>query len=109
MPSRQSPLVLSGVLLDEQSSIGLAELCRSAGLHAEQIIAMVEEGLLEPVGKDPHSWRFTGMAVRRVHIAVHLQRDLQVNLSGAALALELLDEIRELRRRLEVLQSELTD
>jgi chaperone modulatory protein CbpM len=101
--------VLSGHVLDEEFSLSLAELCRSADLHAEQIVAMVEEGLLEPVGKDPHTWRFSGTAVRRVHIAIHLQRDLQVNLSGAALALELLDEIRELRTRLEVLQSELTD
>lgn len=109
MAQRSSPPVLSGRLLDEQFDIGFAELCRSAGLHAEQVIAMVEEGLLEPAGRDPRSWRFSATAVRRVRIAVRLQRDLLVNLSGAALALDLLDEIRELRTRLEVLESQLTE
>jgi len=37
--------------------------------------------------------------VKRVRTAVHLQRDLGVNLAGAALALELLDRIAELEHR----------
>jgi len=36
--------------------------------------------------------------LRRVKTAIHLQRDLGVNLAGAALALELLDRITELER-----------
>jgi chaperone modulatory protein CbpM len=38
--------------------------------------------------------------VRRVRTVVRLQRDLGVNLPGAALALELLERIEELQRRL---------
>ena len=51
--------------------------------------------------REPHSWRFTGVHMRRVRIACHLQSDLGVNLAGVALALQLLDEIEELRERLE--------
>jgi chaperone modulatory protein CbpM len=42
--------------------------------------------------------------VRRVEIALRLQRDLQVNLAGAALALDLLEETQRLRARLQSLE-----
>ncbi len=45
------------------------------------------------------AWQFHISSVKRVRTAVHLQRDLGVNLAGAALALELLDRIVELERR----------
>jgi chaperone modulatory protein CbpM len=43
-------------------------------------------------------WHFHISSVRRVRTTVHLQRDLGVNLPGAALALELLDRIAELQK-----------
>ncbi len=49
-------------------------------------------------------WRFPGVSVRRVRTVVRLQRDLGVNVAGAALAIELLDEINALRARLEALE-----
>jgi hypothetical protein len=43
-------------------------------------------------------WRFHIGSVRRVRMVRRLQRDLGVNLPGAALALELLDRIAKLER-----------
>jgi len=43
-------------------------------------------------------WRFTYTEIRRVQTAVRLQRDLRINLPGCALALDLLDELEELRQ-----------
>jgi chaperone modulatory protein CbpM len=40
------------------------------------------------------------VSVRRVRCALELKRDLGVNWAGAALALELLDELNSLRARL---------
>jgi len=53
-----------------------------------------------PEGTAPERWRFPGMQLRRARVAVRLQRDLGVNTAGAALALQLLDEIEALRARL---------
>lgn len=89
---------LLGVVLDDALSLSLRELCHSCGVSAEQVLAMVEEGVVEPYGAEPRVWRFPGASIRRVQIALRLQRDLQVNLAGAALALELLDELEALRR-----------
>ena len=89
---------LNGVLLAEDVEFSLRDMCEVCGVHAEVIIEMVEEGLAEPRGAAPREWRFTGVAVYRVQRALRLQRDLDVNLAGAALALDLLDELERMRR-----------
>lgn len=103
----KTPAEMSGSvaeLLDEECGFSLAELCRLTRLSAEQLIEMVDEGVLEPAGSLPAQWRFPAPALRRAQIAVRLQRDLHVNLAGTAVVLELLDEVRELRARLRVLE-----
>jgi len=92
-------VTLTGVVLDEEEPVTLGQLCRCCGVDAEFVTEMVEYGIVEPVGDDPHRWRFAGPALRRVTTVVRLNRDLGVNLPGAALAVELLDELAELRRR----------
>ena len=88
---------LVGTLLDERSAFTLHELCRACGVHAELVIEMVDEGVLEPRGAAPAEWRFPGSAVTRAQKALKLTRDLRVNWPGAALALDLLEEIEQLR------------
>jgi len=92
-------MILSGDLLDDDMRVTLAELCKMCGVEAEQIRAMVEEGVVEPHGSHPREWRFSGAVVKRIQVAVRLQRDLRINLPGVALALELLDELEELRQQ----------
>lgn len=95
--ARRKVRQLSGTLLDDRAVFTLRELCVACGVHAEIVIDMVEEGVLEPRGADPADWRFPGSAVTRAHRALKLARDLRVNWPGAALALDLLEEIERLR------------
>lgn len=97
---------LTGLLLDEQCLLSLGELSRACDVSAEFIVELVHEGILDPQGVDTAHWRFHGTGLRRARTVVRLQRDLGVNLSGAALALELMDEIETLRQRLRVLDSQ---
>jgi chaperone modulatory protein CbpM len=46
-------------------------------------------------------WQFSGEALRRARLALRLHRDLEVNLAGVALALQLMAEIDGLRRAIE--------
>ncbi len=96
--------VISGVVLDESVDFSLGELCQYCGVGVEVLIDMVDEGLLEPIGSGPDNWRFPGSALQRAQTALRLTHDLRVNLAGAALALELLDELDSLRRQLRLLQ-----
>lgn len=93
-------------ILEEQTQLTLADLCRACAVHAERIIELVDAGVLEPRGREPARWRFGGASLYRTRMALRLQRDLEINLAGAALALELLDEIESLRTRLRVLGAE---
>lgn len=92
--------IVTGVVLDDGVDFSLGELCRCCGISAETALEMVDEGLLDPIGGDPASWRFRGSALWRVRAALRLTHDLRVNLAGAALALELMDELDDLRRHL---------
>lgn len=98
---------LSGIILDEQTFLTLPEISHACAVQAEYIVELVEEGLITPeVGpenREPHTWRFTGMHMRQVRIALHLQGDLDVNLAGVGLALQLLDEVEALRTRLKAM------
>jgi chaperone modulatory protein CbpM len=96
---------MSGDILEEDMALTLAELCRTCQVSADHVIELVEHGIVEPQqGDQPVQWRFHGISVRRVRCAQRLERDLGVNLAGAALALDLLDELEQLRRRLQRLE-----
>jgi len=97
--------LLRGDLLDEDVEMTLAQLCQACELSEAQIIELVEQGVIDPLGPEPAEWRFVSVSLRRVRITGNLQRDLGVNAPGAALALELLEEIEELRARLRHLET----
>jgi chaperone modulatory protein CbpM len=99
MPDKK-PSSPSAEILDEAREVTLAELTRAARVHAEWVVELVEEGVLEPVQPGGPQWRFAATSVVRVQKAQRLQRDLGVNLPGIALALELLDRIDALEARL---------
>jgi chaperone modulatory protein CbpM len=90
-------------LIDEQTTFTLAELCRSCAVEAELIEALIDEGILEPIGRRGRHWRFPASSLRRTRVALHLQRDLGVNLAGAALAVDLLERIEALEARLRLM------
>lgn len=88
---------LTGPVVEEQVRFTLVELCRVCGAHEDELVAWVAEGVLEPEGESASSWRFGGASLRRAQRAAHLTHDLEINASGVALALDLLDEIEALR------------
>jgi len=96
--------LLSGEIFEEEIELSLADLCRACQLPAERVFELVQEGVIEPVGRDPARWRFQAISVRRVRCAQRLEQDLGVNVAGAALAIDLLEELQQLRTRLRRLE-----
>jgi chaperone modulatory protein CbpM len=96
---------LAGFILEDQEELTLDDLCRACAAQSELIVDLVHEGVLAPLGAAPEVWRFTGVHLHRATVAVRLQRDLGVNPAGAALALELMDELDSLRAQLNRLQA----
>ncbi len=83
------------------TELSLLEVSRYCGVQTDFIVELVAEGVILPqAGGAPQDWRFTQLQLRHAALAWRLQRDLGVNLAGAALALQLLDEVQSLRAQI---------
>lgn len=98
MTEHDKPTV-TGELFDESVEITLSELCEVCSVEHTLIEQLVQEGVLDPVGHKSHEPLFRYTSVRITQTAIRLQDDLGVNMPGVALALELLDRIEELQRK----------
>jgi len=87
------------MVLDETLSCSLRQCCALCQINAQMIHEMIDEGIISPAGDNPQNWCFGAMEIRRIQITLRLQRDLRVNLPGAALALELLEKLAEFQGR----------
>jgi chaperone modulatory protein CbpM len=91
---------LSGAIFEETALLTVKDLSRMCAVDERHIVEYVEEGVLHVVEIDTAEWHFTGAALRRARLALRLERDLELNLAGVALALELMEELEHLRREL---------
>ena len=89
-------------ILEEQTQLTLADLCYACDINTQQMIELVDIGVLDPQGREPEHWIFDGGNLQRARKALRLQRDLEINVAGVALILELLEEIETLRTRLKI-------
>ena len=78
--------------------LSLDELAREAGVHPELVRRMARIGLIDPVSPGSDLW--PSAAAARIARAVRLRRDLGLNYAGALLAMDLVERIDELERRL---------
>lgn len=92
--------ILIGLVLDDQSLLTISELCGACEVQIEWIVELVDEGILEPSGQVTEHWCFSGTSLQKARTVKRLQMDLGVNIAGAALVLELMDENNSLRARL---------
>jgi chaperone modulatory protein CbpM len=88
---------LPGAIFEEAAVLTVNDLSRMCAVDERHIVEFVEEGVLHVI--DVHSeWHFTGAALRRARLALRLERDLELNLAGVALVIDLMEELVELRR-----------
>lgn len=97
---------LTGVVIDERYELTVTELSRACDGSSDWVLELVEEGVIEPVDPRADEWRFPGPTLTRARTARRLQRDLGVNLAGAALVLEMMEELETLRARLRRLEGD---
>ncbi|MDY0389724.1 chaperone modulator CbpM [Desulfobulbus oligotrophicus] len=93
----EQTIYIQGVVFNETTRCTLSDLCRLCNVNTEMIHQMIAEGIISPEGQSEMEWRFTSLAIKRAQTTMRLHRDLEVNLPGCALILDLLDELQELR------------
>lgn len=92
--------ILTGSLL-EDACLTLEDLARAGAVSPEWLLARIEEGLLTASGPNAAEWRFSTSVLRRVQRMHTLERDFDAVPELAALVADLLEEMDELRARLE--------
>lgn len=90
--------------MDEQYSISFTEACQKYHIAEEILLEMIEHGLFDPETKDIKQCRIDYTIVQRIRTAHRLYTDLGVNVAGAVLVLELLDELHSIQKELDILQ-----
>lgn len=87
--------------------LDLAEFCEATDLSDVYVIEIVEHGILEPQGKQPKDWRFNDYELSLAKRAAKLRHDLELEWEGVALALDLLEEVQQLRAENRMLKQRL--
>ena len=79
--------------------LSFTEVCLQTGLAEDTVFEIVEQGIVEPIGTSPGEWLFSPTMLILTKKAVRLHRDLNVDWAGIALAIDLLDEVEQLREK----------
>jgi chaperone modulatory protein CbpM len=91
---------IEGSIVEHDVHMTIVELAQATQTPEDLIMAWVSEGVLSPAGGSPQDWRFSGDSLKRAKTAARLMHDLELNLPGVALAINLLEELDLLRSQL---------
>jgi hypothetical protein len=95
--------VLEAHVVTEGDWLGATEICQLCRIDFTAVQELAELGVLEP-RRSGADWQVPATALPRLRIVGALMRDLGLNVSGAALALDLLETQRALERRVRELE-----
>lgn len=101
-------LIHEGTLLDENITYTLREIVEISNIEETVIVEMIEHGIIEPQGQSLPQWVFISSDLIRFKKAIRMHRDLNINWEGISLALNLMDELNELRQMVSLLKKHQT-
>lgn len=94
----------SSEYIDEEVIYTVKELCAACRIEQSYVIELVAHGIIEPQQESRNVWKFDAVEAARTRRAYRLHRDLDLNLEGVAIALELMDRNRKLKERVRFLE-----
>lgn len=106
----KSVTIYSAVMVDGTAPLSLPEMAHLCEQHVDWVVSLVHEGLVGlerdvlPAETPLDLWAFASAAAARARQIARVQRDFEVNLDAAALMVDLMEEVRQLRAQLEVYQ-----
>lgn len=92
--------ILTGSVIGDAGVLSIEELARACRAEEQWVIELVAVGVLEPQGTETSRWRFRAADLTCARRVARLQRDFDASLDAAAVMLDLLDQIEQLRARL---------
>jgi hypothetical protein len=93
--------------LDDRLELSFSELARLSGLTEAELRELVGYGALAPTNPTEAEWTFSGEFVVAMRTAGRLRADLELEPQAIALALALIERVRELEAQLSDLRARL--
>jgi chaperone modulatory protein CbpM len=96
--------VLDARLLGDSDWIAVTDVCQLCLIEMTAVVELVELGVVTSRGPSPAEWLVPAASLPRLRVAGRLIRDLGINVTGAALAVELLEARGDLERQVRRLE-----
>jgi len=100
--------IITGVLINDGQTLSFVEVCQSCHLSEKFLIDLLEHGLLGDVSGDYKHVTFEPAMLARIRSAYRLHHDLEMDLQGVLMVLDLLDEMEKMHNELEILKRNVT-
>ena len=99
MSADQTKLV-TGVIIDDEQTFTITEVCQATRIDNQLLNQLVEYHIIQPINHSTDHWEFDCVSLRRIRLARNFYHDLEVNLQGIALILDMMDKIETLESKL---------
>lgn len=86
------------------SSLTLQELCEICQVSTDFIHTLISYEIIQPKHEMPGQFIFDITMLYRLQRALRLQKELELNLVGTAVILDLLEQIEELENKMNLLE-----
>lgn len=97
--------IINGMIMNGNLTLTFVEVCHHCHLSEEELLDWIAHGLLgEDVHPSVEKTQFNHEMIVRIRRAYRLRNELEVNVQGAILVLELLDQIAGMRDELAILK-----
>ena len=97
-------IIVDAEVLDENIKISIVDVCETCNISEDTLLEMMEYGLFHHQNMHLKMIHVDHKSFDRIRSACRLQHDLDINLPGVVLILELLDELDQARQELSILQ-----
>ena len=91
---------MTGSVIGDEGVLSIEELARACDAEVQWIVELVAVGVLEPQGTEASRWRFCATDLTCARRVARLQRDFGATIEAAAVMIDLLQQIDQLRARL---------
>lgn len=88
----------------KSSMITIEELCEICNITDDVLKEFISYEIIHPMESSKQEILFALEDLQRIKTALRLQHDLEVNMAGAALILDLLKQLDEMRQKMKFLE-----
>lgn len=96
--------IITGVLINGSQTWSFTEVCQHCHVSQQLLMDLLEHGLLGNLSSDYENITFDHAMLSKVRAAYRLHHDLEMDLQGVLMVLDLLEDMEKMRNELDILR-----